>query len=161
MKTKTKKYRTKKREINKKKNLILFFSVLVGVSSVLVAFQGVNTELVLINDLYAKTPKTAKSEQIKATDMTIADHVWEIMTDEYDLSLNEKVTAMRIVDCESRFYPYAINKNTDGSYDLGIWQINEKFHDITRECAFDVYCSTRYAMSIYQSWESFEAWVCY
>jgi len=156
-----KKYKTIKRQQTKQKHLALFFSTLVGISAILITLQGVNAELILNQGIEYKTPYTGKSEQIKVVDMTIADHIWNIFTEEYNLTLNEKITAMRIIDCESRFDPYAINKNTDGSFDLGLWQINEVYHDITRECAFDVYCSTRYAMSIYKSWDSFEAWVCY
>lgn len=91
---------------------------------------------------------------------TIEEHLWDILTEEYELSLQEKITALRIVACESDFQPYAIGVNK-GSFDLGVWQLNTKYQDVSRACAFDVYCSTRYAMDeIYLKQGNFTAWTC-
>ena len=100
-------------------------------------------------------------ERPKIDARTLPDHVWDILTEEYNLTLTEKIKALSIIDCESKWNPYAINKNLDGSYDIGLWQLNEKYHDITRECGFDVYCSTRYAMDkIYLPQKNWDAWIC-
>lgn len=99
-----------------------------------------------------------KSELI-VDNRAIEEHVWDIMTNEYGLSLQEKAKAISIIQCESRWNKMAINKNSDGSYDLGLWQINEKYHKIGRECSFDVYCSTRYAMELYKQ-QGWTPWVC-
>lgn len=53
--------------------------------------------------------------------------------------------AVRVAKCESELIPSAINCNTDGSRDRGIYQINDKYHpEITDEIAFDIVLSTRF-----------------
>lgn len=53
--------------------------------------------------------------------------------------------ATRVAKCESNFNPKAININTDGSKDRGIFQINDKYHpEISDQQAFDVCDSTRF-----------------
>lgn len=90
---------------------------------------------------------------------TIQDHVWDIMTNEFHLTLEEKVKAFDIITCESHWNVYAINKNRNGTYDLGLWQIND-IHKLDRACSLDVYCSTRWAIEKYQRDGSWNAWVC-
>ena len=71
-------------------------------------------------------------------------------------------TALKVVKLESNFNQYAINKNKDGSLDLGMWQINEKYQKVSRKEAFDPILSTEVAYNIYKSWgNSFEAWSAY
>ena len=88
---------------------------------------------------------------------TIREHVWYLLTQEGGLSFDEAIKGMAIVECESHFDPYAINFQTK---DFGLWQINERYHDIGRECSFDVYCSTRYAIQLYKKWGNWSAWTC-
>lgn len=104
--------------------------------------------------------ETVKSEPLK--ELTNKEIVWKIMTEEYGLSFDEAINGMSIVKCESNFNPYAINKNKDGSYDLGEWQINDRIHgkSINRADSFDVYKSTRYAMELYKK-HSWNVWVCW
>ena len=45
--------------------------------------------------------------------------------------------------------PYAVNSNSDGSRDRGIFQINDKFHPLTDEQAFD------YRQNIDYAWRMF------
>lgn len=46
--------------------------------------------------------------------------------------------ALRVATCESGLNPKAIGKNTNGSRDRGLYQINDKWHDyVTDEQAFD------------------------
>lgn len=53
--------------------------------------------------------------------------------------------AVAVAKAESNLSPTAINKNTDGSRDRGLFQINEKWHpNITDEVAFDIILSTRF-----------------
>lgn len=75
----------------------------------------------------------------------------------YDWDCN---TALKIVECESHFDRFAINKNTNETYDLGIWQIND-IHNISKEDRFDISKSTEHAYKIYQNrGNNFSAWVC-
>jgi len=54
--------------------------------------------------------------------------------------------ALRVAKCEnSKLDPKAINTNSDGSRDRGIFQINEKWHpEISDEDAFDPATSTKF-----------------
>ena len=119
----------------------------------------------LLNDVQAVISPLGYEKEVVVEEvipeLSVQEHVISIMKDEYGLDWTEIADALSIIRCESRWNPYAINKNKGGSYDLGLWQINEKYHEIERECAFDVFCSTRFAMDIYQSWGSWKAWICY
>jgi len=89
---------------------------------------------------------------------TVQEHIWDIMTNEYHLSLMEKVKAMAIVDCESKFNPWAIG---DNGKSLGLWQIHTGYHkDITPSDCFDVYASTRWAIEKYQHNGNWNIWSC-
>ena len=52
---------------------------------------------------------------------------------------------VRVANCESKLSPSAVNVNTDGSRDRGLFQINEKWHpEIDDATAFDIILSTRF-----------------
>jgi len=52
--------------------------------------------------------------------------------------------AVRVAEAESTLQPMAVNVNTNGSIDRGLYQFNDKFHpEITDECAYTVECATR------------------
>lgn len=71
-------------------------------------------------------------------------------------------TALAVMTAESHGNAYAINKNKDGSYDLGCWQLNDHWQKFTREQAFDCKWSTDKAFEIYKKWgNSFNAWSVY
>jgi hypothetical protein len=116
----------------------------------------------------AITAKQVKKEPEKT--LTISEHVWKIM-DEYDLTFDEKIDAMSMLNtCENKtFDPYAVNVNLkDGkvsSLDIGLWQFNTYWYvskgKITKECAYDVYCSTRKAMEVFISHSrKWTQWTC-
>jgi len=98
--------------------------------------------------------------------LSVEEHIWYLLDKEFGLSFKERIQAMAIIQCESRFNPYAINSNGGKSLDLGVWQINETVHNdkegYSRACSFDVYCSTRFAMEkIYLAQgRSWNAWMC-
>lgn len=53
--------------------------------------------------------------------------------------------ALKVAKCESNLNTKAINVNTDGKRDRGLFQINEKWHpEVTDEQAFDPIFSTRF-----------------
>lgn len=71
--------------------------------------------------------------------------------------------AYNIIQCESRWNDQAINVNAKHkSVDIGLWQINNKFHpDVSVECAADYKCATKEAIRIYKErGNSWDAWVC-
>jgi hypothetical protein len=52
-----------------------------------------------------------------------------------------------LAKCESRFNEFAVGINK-GSIDRGVFQINNKFQkEVNDECAFNVECSTRWAVN--------------
>lgn len=52
---------------------------------------------------------------------------------------------IRVAKCESGLNPNAINTNTDGSRDRGLFQINEKYHpEVSDAQAFDPVYSTQF-----------------
>jgi hypothetical protein len=69
--------------------------------------------------------------------------------------------ALAIVESESNFNELAINVNTNGSVDLGCWQINFPTHKgtISPKDAFDCYKATDWAFEKYKRDGNFNAWV--
>lgn len=52
--------------------------------------------------------------------------------------------ALRVAKCESALNPQAINTNTDGSRDRGLFQWNDKYHpEVTDDMAFDPIMATK------------------
>lgn len=57
----------------------------------------------------------------------------------------DPVLAVKVATCESSLIPTAININTDGSADRGIFQINAKWHpEITDDVAYDIEQATKF-----------------
>jgi hypothetical protein len=60
--------------------------------------------------------------------------------------------ALKVAQCESGLDPQAINTNTDGSRDRGLFQINEKYHpEVTESEAFSVVSATRFFCRAFKS----------
>lgn len=58
---------------------------------------------------------------------------------------------------ESNYNQYAINKNKNGTYDLGIMQVND-VHNISREDRFDYKKSTQWAIKKIKKDGNYNAW---
>lgn len=70
----------------------------------------------------------------------------------------DPVKVMMLIQAESGFDRLAVNKNRNGSWDFGLWQLNNKAHpEISKECAFSVECSTRESLKIIKS-RGFREW---
>jgi hypothetical protein len=83
-----------------------------------------------------------KKEEVKVPEKSIEEIIKYVAKNEgIDPSL-----ALRVAKCEnSRLDPKAVNVNSDGSKDRGIFQINEKWHpNVSKEEAFDPAFSTKY-----------------
>lgn len=61
---------------------------------------------------------------------------------------------------ESNYNQYAINKNTNGTYDIGYLQINE-LHNLPREVAFDYKQATEWAINKIKHDGNMTAWYGY
>ena len=72
--------------------------------------------------------------------------------------------AYEIVECESKWDERAFNDNSTWGgvgQDRGLWQINNVYHPVTVECAYDYKCSTDYAYRMYiNDNKTFVRWTC-
>ena len=60
--------------------------------------------------------------------------------------------ALKVANCESGLNPKAVNTNTDGSTDRGIFQINNKYHpEVTDAEAFDPEFSTQFFCTAFKA----------
>jgi len=82
----------------------------------------------------------------------------------YKVFSKDHERAFEIIDCESKWNTNALNDNTTWGgigQDRGIWQINNVFHPVSDECAYDYKCSTNYAKRMYDNDnQSFTRWTC-
>ena len=71
--------------------------------------------------------------------------------------------ALAIVKAESNFNDQAFNANTNGSVDLGCWQVNFPTHikTISPKDALDCYKATDWAFNKYKRDGNFGAWVAF
>ena len=75
--------------------------------------------------------------------------------EEHNLNVAEVIA---VVDCESSFDPSAKNFNDNGTWDYGLWQINDVW-GIPRELREDPEWATEWAMDEYI--KNPKIWVCY
>lgn len=132
--------------------------LLISMAFALVLISGGADITVSAIKAYAAMPEVNPRKAETAT-TTVQEQLWSLL-EQHGLTLEERIEAMAIVRCESRYNQYAINKNKGGSLDLGLWQLNEKYNPtVSRDCAFSVQCSTARAMEIYRK-RGWQPWVC-
>ena len=109
----------------------------------------------------APTQDIMKSSTTPVITQTNKEYVWTYL-EQTTLTLDERLMFMEVINCESRFDQYAINKNTDGIYDIGIAQWNEYWHpEVSRECGFNIDCSINRMIEVYKQDQNLHQWVCY
>ena len=137
-------YETRKRI--REKMLIQFFAVMVLISTVApsIEFYKLGKELD-----YRIEPVSAQTE------LSMKDWVLK----ELEKNGIDSYEAYAIIKCESNWSDVAINKNKDGSYDIGLWQLNEKWQPSPRACKLDYKCATEQAIKIIKK-SGFRPWVC-
>jgi len=87
----------------------------------------------VVDKMLAKKSTAADSESVAETIERIAK----------EEGVNSEL-AVRVAKCESSLNPTAINRNTNGSLDRGLFQWNDRWHpEVTDDMAFDVVLSTR------------------
>jgi hypothetical protein len=60
--------------------------------------------------------------------------------------------ALRVAQCESKLDHFAVNINTSGSRDRGIFQINDRYHpEVADEDAFNVEFATKFFCDAYKA----------
>lgn len=151
--------------VNKNKGKIALISLLSGlltITSVYFAYSRVAfAEVVTSTTSSPKTALEAKSDQICPTGGDIKVQVWCLL-DKYGLTLEEKIKAVSVIDCESKWNFNAFNSKTD---DFGLWQISYphqiKTGKTTIACSMDIICSTDFAMKLFlENGRSFKLWSC-
>jgi len=112
-----------------------FVGMLVDHSIITAFMSGYAGTSVLANLLQNKNIAEASTNQ------TIEDIIRTICKEEkVDPNL-----AIKVAKCESNLNPKAININTGGDRDRGLFQINEKWHpEVTDEQAFDPFFATKF-----------------
>ncbi len=65
-----------------------------------------------------------------------------------------------IINCESRWQPDAIGVNKNGSYDVGLWQINSIHKNMTNAEKMDYKTATKWAIDKRLKDGSWRAWSC-
>lgn len=93
-------------------------------------------------------------------DLDTQDWVFERMRQH--LGFDEAIKGMMIIQCESGWNPDALNVNTNGTADLGLWQINHPLHSktISRQQSLDYQIATDWAINKRTNDGNWSAWVC-
>lgn len=95
------------------------------IAAVVTAYFG---KRVVVDEVIKSLPQKGKFKSVK-------DRVREVAK---NMGVDPDL-AIRVAQCESGMDPSAVNRNTDGSLDRGLFQWNDKWHpEITDEIAFDV-----------------------
>lgn len=105
-------------------------------------------------DVYGPSPEPTPVVEPTERDQII-DYIKEVFKEDSEGGL------LMLRTCEnSKLDPEAINWNGNGTWDYGLWMINE-VHGYTREELSDPYFNTDVAYKIYQSGgDSFYYWTC-
>jgi len=102
--------------------------------------------------------QTALKSPNIASEGTIREKVWSVLG-EYELSFDEKLMFMQVLNCESKFDEYAIGVNNNGTVDVGIAQFNSQYFK-DRVCYFNWRCAIEKMVEIYQTEGNLNKWVC-
>ena len=92
----------------------------------------------------------------KAEGLSMKDWVIErLYKEEIDI-----IKAVGIIECESRWNPFALHGNKDGTIDAGLWQTNLTYHpEIDIMCAMNYRCQTEAVIPIILK-KGFKPWTC-
>jgi hypothetical protein len=141
------KYDTKRRKVSRIKGYILLGTTLFA------------TGLILGSHYYTEFYTSNLIPVVTATEVEKELPMREWVLQELEKNGIDSYEAYRIIKCESGWNKLAINKNRDGSYDIGLWQLNEKWQPSSRECKFDYKCATAQAIKLIKK-QGFKPWIC-
>jgi hypothetical protein len=134
------------RERVQKKMQLQFFGVMIALMLVAPAREF----YLLGKELDLKIQPAQAQEEISMRDWVLRE-VEEAGIDKY--------RAYEIINCESKWNDLALNKNKDGSFDIGLWQLNEKWQPSPRACKLDYKCATAQAIKLIKK-QGFKPWTC-
>ena len=167
---KRKKYNTKARKKERAKNVFLLVIVVLTLTA-LNGYASIDENEIRLN-LKAKAESGIRLHNEIENAREVAniqpkgdlgfDSVMqnEVMTLIKESGLN-MYEAYAIIQCESGWNPDTINlANTNGSNDMGLWQINSIHKDISNLDKFDYIKSTKWAIEKRLSDGNWSAWTC-
>ena len=155
MKNKNRPYsKIKKQRFYRKTLTVITLVAIICVSSVYFAFWYETKEAQATN---VNFPRLERPEVIE---LYTQDEVKQYIKSEAEKAGIVHVDILlKTISCESKFRQFAVNKNTNGTWDKGIWMINS-IHRVPDDCAFDLECSTKWAMQKIKE-RKFSPWTCY
>ena len=147
--------------LNQQKKKMVFIALVGGTAGIAMAYSvaiaPIQLEVWGFTQARAETLVSPISSPTGGSDIDI---IWAV-AEKRGFKKEDTYKLLKIADCESNLNQWAINKNRDGSLDLGLYQINEKYHpEYGRECLFNIACATNAAIDIANAWGGFEAWTC-
>lgn len=117
-----------------------------------------------------KKTKTVRLAMNDNSPISLSDAEKEALAEEQDMRLwvlNEVKKAglnikeaETIINCESRWQPDAIGVNKNGTYDVGLWQINSIHKNLTNADKMDYKEATKWAIEKRLRDGSWNAWSC-
>jgi len=151
MKTKTKRYQTKRRKNNKAKWLLLAFFTINALTALTVPYT--------LDVIYPKNEMYPQArvvrQEVKAVD-SIESQLSHETVEQTIRRLAKEANfpwadfLVRLANCESRLNPLAVNTQNNKpahSKDRGLFQISDYWHkEVSDEVAFSVELSTKWAM---------------
>lgn len=157
MKYKTYKKRMTKHKRQQLKDIILILSIILGAAAITFTGQRaladikVDTSPVEHQKSLSETPYQA-IEVFNDTEIQIRElaRTHNFQWEDY---------LIRLAKCESSLNPKNVNVNKDGTKDRGVFQINDYWHKLTDEQAFDVEYATLYTMKLINEGKQ-HLWAC-
>lgn len=150
----------KKGKTNWKFIKIFFWVALLTFSSVFIGNAPVESNVLQVNplafQLYRATHSTIDFKAPITQEMIL--DTLKKKEGEYKLPAG---SLEKLARCESSLNPQATHKNTNGSIDRGLFQINSKAHyEVSDTCAFDYTCATNWTAQQLKLGRG-KMWVCY
>jgi len=121
-----------------------------GVAEIAILYIG----FVTIDELQAREWVDLEIKHAPAPILSLSQHICKAGDGQYcDILVN-------LARCESSLNPDAMNVNTNGTVDMGLYQINSVHQDITNAQKLDVYASTRWTVDKIKQGQG-HIWVCW
>lgn len=150
---------TKKMRIKKKKKQLAILTIILIATATLSVIQAYHL-ISLSNELSNLNRKgnIEKLNKNQIPEISMIDYV----LNEVEQAGYDKYRVYNLIHCESHWDDQAVGVNARPSLgvDLGLWQINTKFHkEVSPACSFDYKCQTKEAIRILNE-RGFKEWSC-
>jgi len=112
----------------------------------------------IIDDLFLLGSQNIQPIKLGGLRVTEEEKEWVLNRIEEEGFDRERMN--RIIMCESGWKPTAKHLNDNGTWDYGLFQIND-VHGLSVEDRMDIYKSTEFAIKLLNSKRGFNHWVCF